>query len=241
MALRIDWSHGGRVALFFLAFALGTPSWSETAPSFVLMKELSPWLPGKPEKSRQVLVSNDGTGQAAEIVDRQIVSLTEFVFPKTGYDAFDADALLNLDETYEAPRASGLVVEGHGNKIVVVIRAKGRSKFISAESDRLPQAIIDFRQKIPLTNSGRTGSFLSAGLLPEAASADLRNIPTLPSTTPSLLKDFPELGEALASPFKFVMLAPNKWQGLLTTLKLSSSAAFLKTAAGDIVRLEFYP
>lgn len=228
------------ITFLLLAFALASPSQSQPIASFVMMKELPSWAPGRPEKSRQVLVWEDGTGQAVDVVDNKVISLADFSYPKTSSALFPIDYLFKLNNNYAAPATPGLIVEGRGDKTVFVMHAKGRSKFISAENELLPLALVELRQKFPAMTGGRTGSFISVRLLPEPIIADLRGIATLPVAAPAILKDFPELSEALSSPFKFVPLNPKKWNKMLAILKLSPSAVFVKTTTGNIVRIEFY-
>lgn len=230
------------LALMVMAFSLLTPAFGETGRSFVLVKEISPWIPGRAETSKQLLLFADGKGQSAELLGGKVVSVAELAFTLASPEAFAAEDLFKLEDVYATPSTPGLIVEGHGGRMLFVIHANGRTKFISAETARLPQELKDFRQKFPInTTGGRTGSFLSAGLLSAAASADLRTIPTLPEASPKVLADHPELGDALASPFKLVPMSAERWQSLLGSLKLSAAAAFVKVATGDIMRLEFNP
>lgn len=228
------------ITFLLLAFAFASPSQSQPIASFVMMKELSSWSPGRPEKSRQVLVWEEGTGQAVDIVDNKVISLADFSYPNTSSALFPIDYLFKLNNNYAAPAVPGLIVEGRGDKIVFVMHANGRSKFISAENELLPLALVELRQKFPATTGGRTGSFISVRLLPESVIADLRGIATLPVAVPAILKNFPELNKALSSPFKFVPLTSEKWNRLLAILKLNPSAVFVKTTTGNIVRIEFY-
>lgn len=228
------------ITFLLLAFALASPSQSQPIASFVMMKELPSWAPGRPEKSRQVLVWENGAGQAVDVADNKVISLADFTYDEANSALFPIDYLFELNDNYAAPAVPGLIVEGRGDKTVFVMHANGRSKFISAENELLPLALVELRQKFPAITGGRTGSFISVRLLPEPVIADLRGIATLPVAAPAILKDFPELGEALSSPFKFVPLTQKKWNRLLAILKLSPSAVFVKTTTGNIVRIEFY-
>jgi len=205
-----------------------------------MMKELPSWTPGKPEKSRRVLIREDGSGQVVEVVDNKVISLANFSYPAASSTLFPIDQYFALKDSYATPAVPGLIVEGRGDKTVFVMHANGRSKFISAENELLPPELIELRQKLPTSSGAKTGSFISVSLLTESAAANLRGASTLRTATPATIKKFPELKEAFSSPYKFVALTPEKWKGLLATLKLNPSAAFVKTATGNIVRIEFY-
>jgi len=225
--------------LVFLLIALANPALSQPIASFIMMQELPAWAPGQPGKSRQILVWEDGTGQAVEVVDGKITSLTDFSYDNAENPPFPAEAYFKLNDNYATPKAPGLVVEGRSDKTIFVMHANGHNKFISAETKLLPKALIDLRYKLPTISGGLTGSFLSAQLMPESVPAELRGL-SLPLADAAILKDFPELSETLSSPFKFVPLTLEKWQSLLATLKLSPAAAFVKTTGGNIMRIEFY-
>jgi hypothetical protein len=232
----------GRYCLnaFLSIFILALPGLSHAAGSYILMKDLPAWVPGKGNSFRQILFNEDGTGQSADIANGKVTRVTEFRHHRTGKDWFSLGELFNLKDNYETARSPGLVVEGRTDKTLFVVHDKGRRKFISAENDLLPPLLLELRRALSAAGEERKGGFISASLLPGAATADLAKIESLPQASASILEAFPELNRALNAPFHMVAMPPEKWQRLLSALKLSASAAFVKDGRGGIMRIEFF-
>lgn len=198
-------------------------------------------MPGRPDVSRQTLVLSDGSGQFAEIRDKKVVRVVDVSFPLPSKSRLLEPEFLELNDHYDAPPEAGLVVEGRGDKMVFVLHANGKTKFIAGKTELLPKALLNFRAQFPSPAGGTTGSFVAANCLSVPVMEDLLRIPTLPEVSSLVLQDFPELQLALHTPFKLIAMDVAKWKQLLEQLKLSPSAPFLKTGPASVVRLEFYP
>lgn len=208
---------------------------------YIVIRDLSSWAPGEPLQIHQVVASENGDLQIADLVDNKVVGLKSDHHKSTGKDWFDLSPFFRLEDQYITPSNPSLVTEGHGSRVVFVLHDGQHTKFISGDTDKLPQPLMALRiaLKGSLKENHQDGYF-SANLMPKSTAAGT-NIDELTPIAPGLLDEFPELGSALNQPFLLVSMSPTR-QGVLTEkIQMPMSALFVKSKSGDAYRLELYP
>ncbi|TXT39643.1 MAG: hypothetical protein FD135_2075 [Comamonadaceae bacterium] len=230
-----------KTRLITLLGSLLLTSLAQAAPSYLMWHEWSAWSPGKPSRAQQFVIQEDGSAQFAEFVDDKLLRLARFSYPDAGQLPQLMGEFLQLDSHYEVRKTPHRVVEGRGDKTWLFVSAQGQLKHVQADQDLLPRSMLDFRYTLSQPSGGHSGSFVSLRLMPSSFRPDAIEQAQMPTLDPAQLQDFPELLSGLSTPFWLVALPPQKWQALLTRLKLSPQAPFVKTAAGELAKLVFYP
>lgn len=231
------------MVVLFLAMAMvscATPG--KSGRSFVVVQDIPAWAPGRVEHVRQVIVWDDGHVQDVRVSGKQVTSLAEFV-AEANFRALPPLArLVALDEAYVASSQPGVVAEGRADKTVVVVSRSGYpSKFIHADNAWAPQDILALRESLPPDgkDASAAGSYITAKLLTPATAAYLQSgvVTVLSDAT---LHAFPELNQAIASPFKFVRISKLQWNNLKSRFDWKSNSVVIQGPSGQIMYLEHY-
>jgi hypothetical protein len=208
--------------------------------SYMVVTELPQWMPGKPDKSTQYVFWDGGRGQLSEIVQGKAVRVSDFSYGTQGKPSLIVDEVFSMDANYGAPKVAGLIVEGRANKTMVVAHDGARTKFVTAERELLPQPITDLLKQVTASALSRTGEFVSVRSLPDSFVADLVKAGTVPTLSLDLLQKFPELQEALRTPFKLVDFSAARWEQLRVGLNLKSPPFHVQLGDGAFARIEFF-
>ena len=230
-----------KTRLITLMGSLLLTSLAQAAPSYLMWHEWSAWSPGKPSRAQQFVIQDDGSAQFAEFVDDKLLRLADFSYPEAKQLPRVMDEFLKLDSHYQVRKTPHRVVEGRGDKTWLFVSAQGQRKHVQTDLDLQPRVMFDFRYTLSVPSGGHSGSFVSVRLMPDSFRPDTADLAQMPTLDAAQLQDFPELLTGLNTPFLLVALPPQRWQTLLTHLKLTPQTPYVKTAAGDIAKLVFYP
>lgn len=230
-----------KISVLTLVGSLLLSGMAQAAPTYLMWHEWSAWVPGKPSRAQQFVIQEDGSGQFAEFVDDKVLRLAPFAYPDATQLPKVMDEFLKLDSHYATRQTPHRVVEGRGDKTWLFVSAQGQRKHVQADLDLQPRVMFDFRYTLSEPSGGHSGSFVSVRLMPGSFRPDAADLAQMPTLDAAQLQDFPELQAGLNTPFLLVALPPKRWQASLDHLKLSPQAAFVKTVAGDIAKLVFYP
>jgi hypothetical protein len=206
-----------------------------------VIRDLSSWAPGEPLQIHQIVASENGDLQIADLVDKNVVGLNNDHHKGTGKDWFDLKPFFELEDQYITPSNPSLVTEGHASRVVFVFHDGQHTKFISGDTDKLPQSLMTLRIALKGTvKEDHQDGYFSANLMPKSTTAGT-NIDKLPPIMPGLLDEFPELESALNHPFLLISMSPTR-QGVMTKkIQMPPSALFIKSKSGGAYRLELYP
>jgi hypothetical protein len=206
-----------------------------------VIRDLSSWAPGEPLQIHQIVASENGDLQIADLVDNNVVGLNNDHHNRIGKDWFDLKPFFGLEDQYITPSNSSLVTEGHASRVLFVFHDGQLTKFVSGDTDKLPQSLMALRSALKgAVKEDHQDGYFSANLMPKSTTAGT-NIDNLPPIMPGLLDEFPELQSALNHPFLLISMSPTR-QGVMTKkIQMPPSALFIKSKSGGAYRLELYP
>jgi len=207
---------------------------------YIVVTELPEWMPGKPERSTQYVFWEGGQGQLSEIVQGRAVRVSKFTYGPEGKPSLIVDSVFAMEANYGAPKVPLRIVEGRGDRVVVVAHAAARTKFVTADKPLLPQPIVDLLQRVAPSAQSSPGEFVALHVLPESFAADLRIAGTVPSLSPAVLEKFPEMQEAVNTPYKLIQFSAVKWEHLRDGLNLKSPPFHIQLGDGVFAKLEFF-
>lgn len=230
-----------RFRIFPKIFLLVASCSGYASTPYIVIRDIPSWAPGEPLQIHQIVASEGGNLQVADLVDNKVVGLNNDHHKSTGKDWFDMRPFFGLEDQYIKPSDPSLVTEGHASRVVFVFHDGNQTKFITGDTDKLPQALmaLGIALKGSVKENHQDGYF-SANLIPKSTTAGT-NIDRLPAVEQAVLDEFPELGIALNQPFLLVRMSPSRQSLLTQKIKMPSSALFVKSKFGDTYRLELYP
>jgi hypothetical protein len=238
-ALRMDRTR--RFSIIPKLFLLFASCSGHASTPYIVMRDLPSWAPGEALEIHQIVATESGDLQVADLVDNKVVGLNNDHHKSTDKNWFDLKPFFELENDYTTPSNPGHVIEGHTTRVVFVFHDGEQTKFISGDTDKLPQSLMALR--IALKGSvkeNHQNGYLSANLMPKATTAST-NIDNLPPIESGLLDEFPELGNAINQPFLLVSMSPARQGALTKKIQMPVSALFIKSKSGDAYRLELYP
>jgi hypothetical protein len=209
-------------------------------PPYIVVTELPEWMPGKPERSTQYVFWDGGKGQLSEIAQGAAVRVSDFTYGPQGIPSLIVKEIFSMDANYGAAKVPGRVVEGRGNRVIVVAHALGQTKFVTADRALLPLPVVDLVQRVNSIAQSKSGSFVSLRVLPESYAADLKKTGNVPILSLTVVGKFPEIQEVVDTPFKLVPFPDIQWEQLREALKLKSPPFNIELADGTFARLEFF-
>jgi len=207
---------------------------------FFVWSESGAWAPGRPDRLRQFYFQPDGSGQFVETLNDKVARIGA-LSRDDFFKSLPIDQFFDLNDRYEPAKVAGRIVEGRGHKINLIVARGGRTKFISADADLLPPLMAGLREKMTEPPARTVGGFVSVKRLPPAFKLNPAELAQLPMLSDAVVEQFSELRDAFAAPFKFIAMADERWRLVQGQLKQDGQGLYVKTAQGDVIKLQYHP
>ncbi|MBI4740508.1 MAG: hypothetical protein HY777_02910 [Betaproteobacteria bacterium] len=110
---------------------------------WLAVRYFSPWRPGFPARVDQLVLGADGSGERATLLGAQVRSVTRIAhgIPR---DRLVPGWLFALPDSFDAPAAPGIVVDGSLKRCHIAAADGRRRKLIAGDCDRLPPGLAEW-------------------------------------------------------------------------------------------------